>query len=493
MNFSLFSKTVLLLCGIASYCIVSPSCTKIRETEIGSELIPPVDGVNTFADTLDVYTANYLQDTIRVPYNQVHSLGNISTVDDPIFGSTDARINVELKPATYPYTFEVKQDSLTLDSVVLVLGYAGLYGDSTKGFTLNVNEISQATPMRSDSIYTNKALFTPSTLLGSRAFANATGFNDSMYLFRETAINQVRIKLNNTFGERLLNKNNQGFDTTSTGAYYNDSLFKKYFAGFQVSCTNNSRSLMQVSLTDTNTKVALYYKFTKRGGTAGAQDTTVKYFKLTSLSGSSNQIDHQRSSEMNSALANNGSNTNLYLQAGPGSFATIRIPGLSGYSNRIVHRAELLMEQVANPITDTVFRAPYLFLSVYQTDSLKGRFFVPNDISYTNGYVGNYTSFGGIPAYRQEGANAIITYNFNISRFVQGIITKSNTNYPLVLNAPYSDYVYTDQTLQYPLPIVSGAVVNRPAVGRVRLAGGRNGAATANPKRMRLRIIYSRI
>ena len=36
----------------------------------------------------------------------------------------------------------------------------------------------------------------------------------------------------------------------------------------------------------------------------------------------------------------------VYIQNTPGSFATIKIPGLAGLNNRVVHRAELIMEQV---------------------------------------------------------------------------------------------------------------------------------------------------
>ena len=45
---------------------------------------------------------------------------------------------------------------------------------------------------------------------------------------------------------------------------------------------------------------------------------------------------------------------------------------LSGFSNRVIHRAELLMEQEAgDAATDIKFTAPNLFLCAVNPDSLK--------------------------------------------------------------------------------------------------------------------------
>ena len=49
-------------------------------------------------------------------------LGNIS--NDPLFGKTNAKMFLELKPESYPWSFSevYNKDSLYIDSVVLVLG-----------------------------------------------------------------------------------------------------------------------------------------------------------------------------------------------------------------------------------------------------------------------------------------------------------------------------------------------------------------------------------
>jgi hypothetical protein len=86
-------------------------------------------------------------------------------------------------------------------------------------------------------------------------------------------------------------------------------------------------------------------------------------------------------------------------------------------------------------------------------------------------------------------------YNFDISRFVQGVITRKDSSLTLRMSAPSND------SLQYTLPYPQGntvtsfyitpSIANNTADGRVRLGGG--GMTLANPLRMRLRIVYSKL
>src|SRR5690348_18347323 len=80
------------------------SCRKINEaTELGGDLIPAVDNINTFDTTISVEATNgifdLLHDSLRLSRNEEHWLGKIT--NDPIFGATDARLFLELKPQFY--------------------------------------------------------------------------------------------------------------------------------------------------------------------------------------------------------------------------------------------------------------------------------------------------------------------------------------------------------------------------------------------------------
>ena len=39
----------------------------------------------------------------------------------------------------------------------------------------------------------------------------------------------------------------------------------------------------------------------------------------------------------------------IYIQTAPGSYAELKIPGFTGLSNRIIHRAELIVDQAYSP------------------------------------------------------------------------------------------------------------------------------------------------
>jgi hypothetical protein len=183
------------------------------------------------------------------------------------------------------------------------------------------------------------------------------------------------------------------------------------------------------------------------------------------------------------------------VQTSPGTYATVRIPGLSTFPNSLIHRAELITEQAPenDPVITTMAPPRYMLLSAYDS-ARKLKINVPNDfeIDASNGI--NYEYFGGLLIYKTVGTGRVATYKFNISRYVQGIITRKDKNHMLMLSAPSND------SLSYspPFPLVAQprtyyitpGISNNTADGRVRLRGG---STPANVDRMRLRIIYSRL
>ena len=71
--------------------VVNWGCTKLDTTTLGSDLIPVVDNINTFADTFNVVTSQgYFVDSSHVSRDDYNALGNIS--NDPLFGKTNANV-----------------------------------------------------------------------------------------------------------------------------------------------------------------------------------------------------------------------------------------------------------------------------------------------------------------------------------------------------------------------------------------------------------------
>jgi hypothetical protein len=236
------------------------SCRKINEaTTLGGGLIPIVDNIYTFDTTLDVQTFNdtftIATDTTLYDNSFTHFLGQINS--DPFFGKTDAKLFLELMPATFKYTpFSDVSDSLHLDSVVLILDYVQTYGDTDVVQTVNVYEIPQNSTFP-DTLPIRKSNYDKGGLLGSRTFEPLI-LNDSIKAYQDTTSNQLRIRLSDAFGQRLLD-----YDTTINGgsaaAYISDSAFRANLKGFALESVSGN-AIMGFDLRGVNTKLAIYYK-----------------------------------------------------------------------------------------------------------------------------------------------------------------------------------------------------------------------------------------
>jgi Domain of unknown function (DUF4270) len=484
---------------VATVAIVFSACRKINEaTSLGGDLVPPVDNINTFDTTIDVQTFNdtfgLANDSQYLARSEDHFLGLIN--NDPFFGKTDARLFLEIKPTqygTYPFA---RRDSVKIDSIVLVLDYKETYGDTNIAQALKVYEIDNSSNFRYDSSYLirkeNVTYNTAFPLSKPGQFFTPKLLNDSVKAFRDTTINQLRIKLDTTFARRLFN-----YDTTD--AYKSDSAFRSKFRGFAIRSEAAGNAIMSFTLGGRNTKLAIYYNHPKVNG-GGVRDTTVNYFFFTQLSAAANYIKRDYAGTPLVTSLNNGSLPDpvVFIQNSPGTFANIKIPGLANISNRVVHRAELIVEQMYD-ISDSTFTPPLaLYLDAFDNTITATKKFrgIPYDLRFSfDGFpdFNNPPVFGILPIMATDGAgNKIRTWKFNISRYVQHVFTKTATAYDLRLYAPFT------VSNKYILPAPSNdpsAIFNlNPTIakGRVRVAGS-TGTGDTNPRRMRIRIIYSKL
>ena len=480
------TKLPLAFTGLLIFSLLSWHCTKIDTTTLGSGLIPAVDNVNTFETVLNVVANNFdsvtagKECTTIYPTDE-HALGYIG--NDPYFGNTVATIYTELKPASFPFSFEAKPADRTLDSVVLVLSYKRVWGDSTLPQTVTVREISGT--FNPDSSSCSSYPYNTS-ILGSVTYTPQR-LKDTVKAYGgDTSINQLRIKLSSSFGQALLSQDS----SNQLNAFKSDSLFKAFFKGFAIVPNNTGNALTYYGITDANTKLAIYYKYKR---TNLADTAVVSYFRLFNGDHSANNIARTRN---NSEITQNvnhplAGDNNIYIQTSPGSFAELKIPSLDTLSNRIIHRAELIMDQVSPTALDNILTPPaFLFLDM--KDSAKGAYHpVPCDFIVTGGQPDIFT-YGGFKTNVTVAGSNVTRYAFNISRYVQKVITNRKANVTLRLRAP--NYVInTVPYIDYCGQGISQFIIpfNKVALGRVKLAGGTAAGSAVN--RMRLRIIYSKL
>jgi hypothetical protein len=490
-------KRILPIATVAFlFSLIIAGCTKLDTTDIGSDLLPAVDNVNTFDTVLAINTSQgvFNLDSTRVAYSDDHVLGKIS--NDPLFGTTTANVYVQFKPTFFPYYFGNAKDTIIgFDSVVLCLPYKGFWGDSiTQPLKLEVRQVSLSAGGLWDSVYQSKTInFAPAvagTVLGSKQIDFNTIGNYFTYRNgKDSAKNQIRINLSaSAFATALYGK-----DSTGNNSFRSDSLYKLFDNGFAISAVTGN-GLLYTNLNDSAAKLEIHFR--RKNG--GSPDTTYSAFKLSPVtafggpvapSATANNIVRNRPAQVSNPPA-----TELYLQTTPGTYANLSIPALATLSNRIIHRAEIIVEQIPfSQPSDSYFSAPnFLYLELKDTgatDKWKPIYFdlnptvgydPDNSLSFFPGSI-DFAYHGGFVRDKTVSNNPIKFYNFNITRYVQQIVTKHTFNYPLRLSAPYDIF--------YPQYDPTGiAFNNRLAWGRVKVGSGSNPNYT-----MRLRIVYSKL
>jgi hypothetical protein len=476
--------------AFAVFIFVFNSCTKIDTTDLGGELIPAVDNVSTFDTTLAVQTDNlFLPDSTRILYSEDHALGVFT---DPAFGKTNGDIYFAISAPSYgTYPFVAKDSILQIDSVILQLAYSGVtYGDSTVQETFSVREMNPSVilyPGRVDGY----RLDTLSSTGGFPTVANlAAPFTQTLTALRNERIivprpgsdttrvsNVMRIPLFTSFGTRLAS-----YDTTV--AYKNDTLFRSLFNGFAlkaVSATGQG-ALAYFSPSSTDSKMTVYYR-QKKLGSVGVIDTVAVDFPVSSYT-TANLVTRVPAGGYPGNVVNaNPNDPLLYIQSTPGSYATIKVPGLKGLSNRVIHRAELIVERetATIPGNDAFVPPTYLFLDAMGSVKSDSILAIPNyDFRAESGGF-NVGEFGGFLQ------NDI--YNFNISRYVQGVVTRGEPSLNLRLHSAFYPILYYRDP-QFGLSPYGFNLSTKIGFGRVVVRGG----SYADPtKRLRLRIIYSKI
>ncbi len=483
---------------------INPGCTKLDTTTLGSDLIPAVDNVNTFADTFDIKTAQGIfDDSFKIFRNENNVLGLIN--NDPVFGSTDARIFLQLKPGFYPYYFGNPGDTLIgVDSVVLGLSYKGVWGDTTQLQNLEVYEITDQ--FFGDSVFQYKDIrYQPATgsLVGSATIDLRTVSGKKIIANgKDSVTSQVRIKLSDAFRNALFGQDSLAISPSGNNAFRNDSLFRKAYKGLAVK-SSSGNALMYINLTDASTRLEVHF----RRKNAGKTDTTYNRFALNTAdlgtnlpSASSNYIRRNYSAQ----VTNNVTTLNptaLYLQTGPGTYANLTIDSLSNLSNRIVHRASIYIEQdPVDLLTDSIFSAPpYMYLdlidtgatkwkpvyfdlspnTVYDPDNRTGFPYFPGDGTVDHNYFGGFakTRFNAL-------GQKVVYYDINVTRHVQQIATKRTPNYRMRLYPAFRMYYP-----QYP-----GATEipydNPVAFGRIKVKSGHH---PDQRSKMQMVIIWSKL
>jgi Domain of unknown function (DUF4270) len=391
--------------------------------------------------------------------------------------------------------FVHKDSVIAIDSVVLSLSYNSYYGDTNSSQTLRVYELAQNSTFQDTTTYKyNQADFlTTGPQLGSKTFQVKT-LKDSIQHWRgkdSTKIaNVIRIRLDNSLGQRF-----KLYDTSSgpNGGFRSDSAFKKLFKGLAIIPDNAGNALSYIDASDVSkTGLIVYFRAKNSSGTIDTTFTGFGHYgarlpytsRPTVFSvGQANIVQRTPGGNYLSYL-NNGlpQDDRIFLQSSPGSYAHLYIQALDTFKNAVIHKAEIIVTPIASAQSN-IFTYPTALILDNVNTAMDTAFTFDNDmgiaLSSATSFTYAFSSFGGL-------IKSDSTYRFNIARYVQSIVTKKTPNRKLRIYAPVRAFLYS------PTSGITGRMFinDRVAHGRIAIAGGNYVDA---PKRLRMRIVYSKL
>ena len=234
------SGVVLFLSGIVT------SCTK-KPSQLGGGILPDSALNAYYTDTLSVRTYSSVFDSATSNEKGFYIIGNLK---DPIFGTTASSFYTQLGQSVTHSRYGTDPQ---LDSLVLQLSYATVFGDSTSELRMHVYELDQE--IYGDSTYYSNQIpkYYPTD------YADFT-FNPSTSNYAlqgsDTIRGVVRINLSDIskdLGNKLLHA-----DTTVLDSNY---LFVKYFKGLYITSdlVSGDGAIVSFNPATTSTVMFLYY------------------------------------------------------------------------------------------------------------------------------------------------------------------------------------------------------------------------------------------
>ncbi len=307
---------------------VSSSCKK-QELKNGKDFLADQYGINSVKiDTFDLVTYSVLEDSIRCTNNS-HTL--LGLYNDPVFGKVNASIytNVLLEnPGTTNFT-----NSQTVDSLVFSMQYSGYYGNP-ENIQVEVYELDELMVV-GDTMYQFSTVNHSTTNLVEAGYENYLPKPLSKSIVgTDTVSPQLRIRLNPSFGQHLING-------VAQGHYATQEAFKEFFKGLYVKVTNynpatGKGAVYYFNMRAVNSGLTVYYK---------DEENVAKSFKylINEKGVYFNHVDIDRTNTKVEKLLNDASlgSKEFYAQA-YGVRAIVEIPGLKNIpKDAIIHSAQL--------------------------------------------------------------------------------------------------------------------------------------------------------
>ena len=293
----------------------------------------PEDLLNSAqVDTFTLNTFSIAEDSL-ISDNPAYAV--LGSYNDPKFGTVNANFYTQLRLSGLNPNFG-DVSTITIDSVMLGLEYAGFYGEFSSQ-KVEVYEMTEA--INIDSVYYSFSTKTTiSADLVEPGYGTFTPDPDGITVIgADTVDTQLRIKLKNALGTQLINEAASG----GTNFTSNEN-FLSYFKGLHVRVNNASQlagkgGVFYFNLNDPLSKMTVYY----------TQDGSQKTFDflINSECADFNHVDIDNTGKpVQNVIDNPSSGQVEYYSQAFKSRAVVKTAGLKNLpTNAIIHKAELIL------------------------------------------------------------------------------------------------------------------------------------------------------
>ncbi|MCB0764515.1 MAG: DUF4270 domain-containing protein [Flavobacteriales bacterium] len=400
------AKWVALLFGVV---LISGSCRKPEE-DLGLDLLPS-DPLGLVLDTTALHAFTFRDTAVRTSGLTRNLVGSYL---DQEFGKVRTGIVTQLRLSSNNVGAGQDNSGLQVDSLVLSLAFDGInyvYG-SLQPQTFSVHELVE--PLSVDSAYYTDDI--PAVLPAELSIVHGSITPEPLrnpVIGGDSLLPQVRIRLDDALGQRFL----MAFGTQDMT---DNTAFLEYFKGLYVSVENGEQlpfqqGILYFSLLNGATKATLYYK------DANDEPELQRSFDLLVNSNCVRytvaEHDHAQAITpgLPAALGDTVSAAQrTYVQTLGGLRTAIRFPHLMDHATtgQVLAKAELVV-----PL-DGTFNAdlpPPGQLFIFRKDSIGRDVFLPDQLGGIGAIDGLYR-----PTDRE--------YRFNITRYVQGVLSGNIEN-----------------------------------------------------------------
>jgi hypothetical protein len=332
----------------------------------------------------------------------------VGSYQDPIFGRPTASFATQVVLSSVAPDFGTNP---SVDSVFMILPYAGWYGDTTASFHIKVQ--------RSDSALTDSVYYAFSTAAAGETLCDTS-------FVPKAGVKTLRTGTRVGETSMFLKLNRQKFQewivdasTTNPTVLASNAAFLEYFKGLIVSGGPNNETMYQFNPGDASAKVRIFYTndSIRADTSAAGKDYGVYDLLWTSGVQSFNMITHDRSQASFDLTAQDTAQgeSSVYVQGLGGAVVVLNLDGLrelrdSGY---VVNYAELVVP--VREGSNLKYQAPG-GLSVLQVKGSSKTLIR----DYQRGSVGGTFSASGV---LRKGA-----YRFEITRHVQDLLGVDTTS-----------------------------------------------------------------